>query len=180
MLPRRRGDNIGGMVDEDRSDADDIDPDEQLAIYALDLADGIKAALPTWVARCVADRIEAWSGSPPSAEVRASAVTAGEKARDEVGDAVAQALQLDIDEQRVPPLSLLRSAVRYPTRVLRDAGVPPVVRDEFDERNFPEDAYALTPASFADLSPDLHEPGIRWGAAKAHVHLRRRREEGRR
>jgi hypothetical protein len=180
MLARPVGDNIGDMVDEDRTDADDVDPDEQLAVYARGLAVGVKEALGPWVVRCVVDRVEAWTGAPPSDDVRDAASRAGEKARDEVGDAVAQALQLDIDEQRVPPLSLLRSAVRYPTRVLRDAGVPPVVRDEFAERNFPEDTYDLTPASFADLSPGLHEPGLLWGAAKAHVHLRRRREEGRR
>jgi hypothetical protein len=53
--------------------------------------------------------------------------------------------------------------------------MPAVVRDEFDERAFPEDLYALTPASFADVDPALHEPGLMWGAAKAHAHLVRRR-----
>ena len=40
--------------------------------------------------------------------------------------------------------------------------------------------YDLSPASFADLAPALKEPGLVWGAAKAHVHLSRRRAEGRR
>ncbi len=172
------------MADDDRDDTDpetdETDPEEHLAQRARVLADGVRAALPGWVVRCVAERIEDWTGEPPSAEISEAAQVAGEKARVEVGDAVAQALQIDIDQQRVPPLSLLRSAVRYPTKVLRAAGMPPVVRDEFDERNFPEDLYDLTPASFADLSPDLHEPALMWGAAKAHVHLWRRREEGRR
>jgi hypothetical protein len=168
------------VAEEDRTDADDVDPELRLAAYARVLADGVKAALPGWVERCVVERIEAWTGQPPTDEVRDAAERAGDKARDEVGDAVAQTLLLDIDQQRVPPLSLLRSAVRYPTRVLRAAGVPPVVRDDFAERNFPEDPYDLTPASFADLSPELHDPGIMWGAAKAHVHLQRRRKEGRR
>ena len=84
-------------------------------------------------------------------------------------------LLLDVEEQRVNPLALLRRAVSYPTDVLRGAGVPPVVRSEFDERAFPDDVYALTPASFADIDPALHEPGILWGAAKAHAHLQRRR-----
>lgn len=180
MLACRKGDNIACVAEEDRADADGVDPDEQLALFARELADGIRRALPEWVERCVAERFAAWSGAPPPDDVTEAATRAGEKARDEVGDAVAQTLGLDIDEQRVPPLGLLRSAVRYPTRVLRAAGVPPVVRDDFAERNFPEDLYDLTPASFADLSPDLHEPGIHWGAAKAHVHLRRRRDEGRR
>jgi hypothetical protein len=179
MLDSSEGDNMHLMADDDQEEsAGALDPQEQLARYAHELADGIKAALPGWVERCVIERIEDWTGAPASAEIREAAARAGEKARDEVGDAVAQTLEVDIDQQRVPPLSLLRSAVRYPSRVLHDAGVPPVVRDEFAERNFPEDPYDLTPASFADLDPELHEPCILWGAAKAHVHLQRRKQDG--
>ena len=75
---------------------------------------------------------------------------------------------------------MVRRAVVYPTAVLRGAGVPPVVRDADAEARFPDDDYDLTPAAFADLDPSLHEPGLVWGAAKAHVHLARRRAEGRR
>ena len=84
-------------------------------------------------------------------------------------------LSLDVDAQRTNPLSVVRSAVRYPTEVLRSAGVPPVRRDEFAERAFPDDIYDLSPASFADVDPSLHEPGVVWGAAKAHIHLTRHR-----
>jgi hypothetical protein len=59
--------------------------------------------------------------------------------------------------------------------VLRAAGVPPIVRDEFDERAFPDDVYGLIPAAFADIDASLYEPGLVWGAAKAHAHLVRRR-----
>ena len=59
-----------------------------------------------------------------------------------------------------------------------NAGVPAVVRDEFAERAFPGDVYDLAIASFADLDTALHEPGLVWGAAKAHVVLARRRAEG--
>ncbi len=45
---------------------------------------------------------------------------------------------------------------------------------------FPDDDYDLTPASFGDLDPALHEPGLVWGAAKAHVFLARRRAAGQR
>jgi hypothetical protein len=62
--------------------------------------------------------------------------------------------------------------------VLAAAGVPPVGRDEVARRLHPDDDYDLTPASFADISPELHEPGLVWGAAKAHVVLARRRREG--
>ena len=78
------------------------------------------------------------------------------------------------------PLALVRQAVPYPTEVLRSAGVPPVARDEFAARQFPDDDYDLAPTSFAELDPELHEPGLVWGAAKAHVHLARRRAAGQR
>jgi len=83
-------------------------------------------------------------------------------------------LDADIDEQVSTPLAILRSlAVRYPTAVLRDAGVPPVQRDEFVEEVFPEDTYDLAPAAFTDLDPDLGDVAIAWGAAKAFEHKRR-------
>jgi hypothetical protein len=82
-------------------------------------------------------------------------------------------LAADIDEQRSTPLTLLRQAVRYPTRVLQDAGAAPLARDRFAERAFPDDIYDLTPASLADVDPALTEPGIAWGAAKAFEHKRR-------
>lgn len=173
MLVRASGANIGGV-------SDDVDPEVQLARYAADLGAGIREALGPWTVRCVVDRVEAWTGQPARDEVVAAARAAGDRARDEVGEVVIQVLAMDIDDQRTPPLALLRGAVRYPTEVLRDAGVPPVVRDEFAERSFPEDDYDLTPANFADLDQSLHDPGLMWGAAKAHVHLRRRRAEGRR
>ncbi|MEZ5138517.1 MAG: hypothetical protein R2711_07040 [Acidimicrobiales bacterium] len=84
-------------------------------------------------------------------------------------------LAADVDAQAQGPLALVREAVRHPTAVLAAAGVGPVVRDEFDERAFPDDVYGLAPAAFADLDPALGELGLVWGAAKAHVVLRRRR-----
>jgi hypothetical protein len=45
---------------------------------------------------------------------------------------------------------------------------------------FPADVYALVPATLADLDPELAQPALTWGAAKAHVILARRRAEGRR
>jgi hypothetical protein len=139
------------------------------------LADAIEAALPNWVMRSVEGRWRDWKGTDADSELVDAARAAGERARAEVGSAVRELLMLDVDAQRINPLALVRRAVTYPTEVLRATGMPPVVRDEFDERAFPEDIYALTPASFADVDPTLHEPGLLWGAAKAHAHLARRR-----
>ncbi|HEV3227140.1 MAG TPA: hypothetical protein VGZ52_09905 [Acidimicrobiales bacterium] len=153
-----------------------MEPDANLEHYGRALADALDAVLPEWVVRVVAGRWHDWKGSEPvPAEVLAMARAAGEQARVEAGASVRALLALDVDEQRVNPLSYVRAAVSYPTGVLRAAGVPEVVRDEFDERAFPDDVYALSPASFADVDQSLFEPGLEWGAAKAHAHLSRRR-----
>jgi hypothetical protein len=152
-----------------------VDADANLAAYGEALADAIDGVLGAWVVRCVERRVRDFFGTDPSDATLHAAREAGERARAEIGRSVRALLASDIDDQRSNPLAVVRTAVRYPTEVLRAAGVPPVVRDEFDERAFPDDAYALTPASFADIDPSLHEPGLLWGAAKAHAHLTRRR-----
>jgi hypothetical protein len=136
------------------------------------LLDGIDAALPAWVERCVEGRLVEYRGAA-DAEAMAAAAAAGQQARQEVVPLVRALLEADIDAQATTPLSLLRRAVRYPTEVLRSAGVPPVQRDDFAERAFPEDDYDLAPASLADVDPGLAEPGMVWGAAKAMAHRRR-------
>jgi len=153
---------------------DRMDEEAALRRYADALADAIETAVPGWVRRVVEERLNQALGQADP-EVVARATTAGVRAGRDVGGQVRRLLEADIDTQRTTPLALLRTAVRYPTEVLRDAGVPEVVRDEFAVRSFPEDVYDLTPASFADVDEALHEPGLEWGAAKAHVHLRRRR-----
>ncbi len=143
---------------------------------AAALADAIDAALAGWVVRVVR-RVAIGAGSEVDDALMAEARDAGERARVEVGAAVRVLLETDVDAQRTNPLSLLREAVRYPTMVLRDAGVPAVVRrDDFAARAFPEDVYDLAPATWADVDPALQDPGITWGAWKAYVHLSRRRD----
>ncbi len=158
------------------------DPADDLAAlqrHAVALADAIEAALPGWVVRCVERLVRAWEGDVDPA-VLAQASEAGLRARAEIGPRVRALLATDVDGQRTNPLTLLRTAVRYPTEVLAATGVAPVARDDFAERAFPDDVYDLSPASFGDVDPALHEPGLVWGAAKAHVVLTRRRAEGRR
>jgi hypothetical protein len=152
-----------------------MEADANLVDYGRVLADAIDAAIPAWVVRSIEGRWRDWTGADAGADLLEAARAAGERAGAEVGPAARALLLLDVDEQRVNPLALIRRAVSHPTAVLRAAGVPPVMRDEFDERAFPDDIYGLTPASFADVDPALHEPGLLWGAAKAHAHLVRRR-----
>jgi hypothetical protein len=137
------------------------------------LAAAIEDVLPGWVERSVAF-VLAGAGVDVSGEVRADAADAGRRAAAEVGAAVRELLAADIDEQRSTPLTLLREAVRYPTGVLRRAGVAPSAeRDDVKVRLFPDDVYDLSPATFADVDPRLTEPGLVWGASKAYEHLRR-------
>jgi hypothetical protein len=152
---------------------------DALARHARALADGLDAAVPPWVEREVARVADAWRpGLAPS--LSAEAASAADQVRREVMPQVRALLDRDVDAQSTNPLAIVRTAVRYPTAVLHGAGVPGVVRDAFAEQAFPDDDYDLAPAAFADIDPALHELGLVWGAAKAHVVLARRRAEGRR
>lgn len=141
------------------------------------LAVGICAALPGWVERSVERLLVAYRGAADPS-VMASAREAGARAGADVGKRVRSLLAADIDDQHTNPLSVLRQAVSYPTEVLRHAGVPAVERDAFSEERFPDDDYDLTPASFADVDPQLGELGLAWGAAKAWEHKRRHAKPG--
>ena len=142
--------------------------EQQLVKCAQELGEGIKEALPEWVMAAVESRL-----ADLSPKIREAAEAAGAAAAIEIGGEVARLLAADIDDQPENPLAILRRAVRYPTEVLAAAGAPPVERDDFAIHRFPADVYDLTPASFADLHPDLQNPGLTWGAAKAFVHRRR-------
>jgi hypothetical protein len=141
---------------------------------ALSLADAAEAALPGWVERQVERLMLAWKGEVPDV-AREAARAAGRQAQEEIGGRLRTLLALDVDQQRTNPLSVLRGAVAYPAAVLRAAGVPEVVRDPFKEQAFPADVYDLVPATWTDIDPSVHEPGVVWSAWKAGEHLRRRR-----
>ena len=158
--------------------ADDPADLDALAGYAEELATAVAVALPGWVQRVVADRWDQWQGSELPPELGAATLDAAAAASDAVLPPLRELLGQDVGEQRSNPLSIVRRAVEFPTRVLAAAGMPEVVRDEHATRLFPDDVYDLVPGSFGDLDPAAHEPGLRWGAAKAHVLLRRRREPG--
>lgn len=145
------------------------DDEAALAGHAMNLVEAVEGVVGEWIRWSIADRAPTLA---MSAEADAAA-TAGAR---ELVTELRSLLSQDIADQTEAPLQVLRRGVRYATDVLAAASVPPVARDDFAARAFPDDVYDLAPAAFADVHPSLHEPGLIWGAAKAHVHLRRRRE----
>jgi hypothetical protein len=144
---------------------------------AVVLADAIESALPAWVEQSVRRVLRAWAGQAgpePDPEVMATAADAGRRAATEVIPELRDLLAVEVEEATTTPLALLRDrAVRYPTEVLRAAGVPPVERDQFRERAFPDDDYDLAPASLSDIAPHLTDLGLKWGAWRARKYLDR-------
>ena len=154
-----------------------MDDEAALAEYAATLADAIDDALPGWVVRCVTHVTQVQTGSAPAPQEMEAAHQAGQRALSDTGGRIRVLLLADVDQQKTTPLALLREAVRYPTEVLAQAGIAPVARDPFAAEAFPQDVYDLSPANFADIAPELAEPGLAWGAAKAFVHKRRHRSD---
>ena len=164
----------------DREGAGEESPDEALARIGAELAAAVTAVLPGWVEARVIGLVAAWSGSSPAEvtdEVRVAARAAGRAAAADVGPDLARLLAADVDAQWTNPMTIVRRAVGHAAGVLDAAGVGAVVRAPEDEAHLPDDRYDLTPRTFADVDPSLHELGILWGAVKARAHLRRHRPE---
>ncbi len=141
------------------------DDERMLSEHAAALADAVDEAIGPWVIASVARRATGFG---------AEASRAAEQCRAELAPRIRALLSTDLDEQRTTPLVLLREAASYATRVLADAGIAPVARDDFARRVEPDDVYDLSAATWSDFGERVGEAGLVWGAAKAHVHLRRR------
>jgi hypothetical protein len=153
------------------------DPERALVEKATALAAAIESAIGPWLIGVVR-RVAAAQRLDGGDELLLRAEAMAERTRAEVVPKVRALLATDIDEQPTTPLTLLRQAVVPATELLRDLGAVPVDRDDFAREAFPEDDYGLVPAAFEDVAPELRDPGLEWGAAKAFVHLRRRRAGG--
>ncbi|MEO7555701.1 MAG: hypothetical protein ABIV94_03745, partial [Acidimicrobiales bacterium] len=90
------------MVDDANSD------DAVLAAYGAALAAAVDEAIEGWVVRSVERILLAWQGTTVDGEVIAAAAEAGRAARVDVGAALGALVDLDVDEQRTNPLTLLR------------------------------------------------------------------------
>lgn len=143
--------------------------DEQFARIGNELVDGIAAVIDAWL-------IDGVTRYRP--DLADDAAAAAAQASPAVIAALRDLVDRDIEDQMTTPLAVLRQAVNVPTAVLVGAGVEAPRRDPFARSAFPDDVYGLTPAAFTDVDASLGGLGIRWGAAKAHVHLARRRGPG--
>lgn len=133
---------------------------------------GVEAWVPRWVQTQVTRLLDAWGQAGPDTRARAEAhaADAGEAAAQRIATALRDLFGTDPEQQRVTPLELVRGVYREPTEVLAAAGVPPVARDDFDERSWPDDVYGLVPRTLSDLGdPELGPLHLVWGMAKATV-----------
>ena len=123
-------------------------PDETRALRLLTesgdaIVVGVERELPRWVDRQVARIVAAWArlDEPERAQVMEESTLAGELATARVVGELRRLLATDPAEQTATPLQIVRTAYREPTAVLSGAEIPPVMRDEFAERAWPDDWY---------------------------------------
>ncbi|HEY5173038.1 MAG TPA: hypothetical protein VIK54_15040 [Acidimicrobiia bacterium] len=136
------------------------------------LIDGVARLGPAWVVAAVTRLADAWGKLDPAARAAAiaSASVAGERSAARVGAELTTLFDLDPAAQRATPLEIIRSLRREATEVLRAAGVPEVVRDPFEARAFPDDAYGIVLKNPAELGDDeLGGALLAWGLGKAKV-----------
>ncbi len=146
---------------------------------------GIETSLPGWTVAQVRRILDAWGRADHGVRRRAEidAARAGPVVAARVGAELRVLFALDPADMRATPLEIVRTATREPTAILAAAGVPPVERDAFAERSWPDDRYGLTPATLGDLAPAGEPDGggelgplqLAWGLAKVGV-LRARAE----
>jgi hypothetical protein len=131
---------------------------------------GVERCGPGWVEEQVGRVLNAWArlDAGERGRVEAQARAAGVAAATRVARSLRDLLATPVERQRSTPLELVRTLYREPTAVLAAAGVPPVMREEFDARTWPDDRYGLVPRTLADLGdPDLGPLHLAWGLAKA-------------
>jgi len=147
------------------------DPAGMLAAAGEAIVAGVERAGPRWAEAQVDRILDAWGRVDPARrdDVRADARRAGTAAAARVVADLGALLALAPAAQAATPLEIVRTLVREPTALLRELGVPEVVRDPFDERAHPDDVYDLSPRTLEDLEPGLGPELLVWGMAKARL-----------
>jgi len=152
--------------DDSPEDLEDTASGELMGEVSEGLPSAVDAALVPWARECILSR---------APHLRTEANEAATRCADEVVESLRSLLDLDIDRQRATPLELVRRSTGILTEVLVAEGVPVGESTRRIGGVDDNDPYGLGPASWADLGAEANEAAMRWGAAKAMVHLRRRR-----
>lgn len=137
--------------------------------YSAALLSAVESAAPLWIRRRL---VEIAGDATIDIDVVADRVV------DDAVNELFALLKRDVDDQFDNPLQVLRRATRSAHLALHEAGVAEPTRDEFETRAMPDDVYAIGPLTWRDLSDEVHDAGITWGAWKAATVLSRRRDEG--
>lgn len=156
-----------------------MEAERQLNIFAQQLLETLRRDLRPWLGDAVTQRVDSARYVPGPAQADALAAVIDTAVRDAT-NRLEVLLGTDIDAQRSTPLAEIRTAVAPVTRTLLDLGFAPHAPAESPPSGLADDVFGFGPASLAEISPDAHERGLEWGAAKAFVHLARRRREGQR
>lgn len=152
--------------------------DAQLAGPPAELLATARHVVPRWLNRIVRGAVDRSGNEGPIEGFEDDIAAMIDRESAALLDELDSLLRADVDDQRGNPLNLFRRAVIGPNRLLVEWGLEPPHRSSFDRERFPDDLFGLGPANWAEIDPDLHEPGITWGAWKAMTVLRRRRNEG--
>jgi hypothetical protein len=122
---------------------------------------GVAQGAAPWVERTVA-RFQP--------DLRDAARAAGERGAARLTSELDALFAVDAAAQRSTPLEIVRSLRIEATVVLHDAGVPPVARDPFEVRAFPDDVYGIVPRDLGEFGDEeLRIALLAWGMAKAHI-----------
>ena len=144
-----------------------------LAAASAGLAAGFRSVIPRLVERQVGDLVRAWGrlDAADRQRAQAAAAAAGVEAAEDIGRRWEDEAAKPVEQQRRGPLEFLRDVRHWPTRVLAEAGVPPVRRDPFAMRRFPDDVYGLIIERFGDIpggmGGELQALHLAWGVARA-------------
>ena len=155
--------------------------ERRLAQASDAIVEGVERELPGWVQRQVAFILDAWGRLEVSKRAAAerAAHEAGGEATERVVDGLRELFASIRRGIAATPLEIVRSAYREPTAVLEAAAIPPVERDAFDERAWPDDRYGLVPHTLGDLGrprPRAAHAGVGNGEGhRACVRTRRAR-----
>ena len=150
---------------------------EDLESYPKDLFMAVIHAVPSWVARRMLE-IASHGGVSAGADFMEAIESVSRETVQQLSGDLLALLATDVDQQRFNPLQVVREANVFANQSLAMLGVPVPRRDEFDAQVMPHDHYAVGPLTWKDLSEDVHDAGITWGAWKAATILTRRRAEG--